>query len=427
MVTKISLVGAGSATFGLVTLYDIASTVGLHGSTVALIDVDAERLKVMQKVAERFNEHFNARLKIEASTKAEEVLDASEFVIIFAEKERMKRWKMDFEIPVKHGIKQVIGECGGPGGLAHTLRVVPLVLDICRDVEDRCPDALVLNYTNPEGRVTLAINRYTKLKGFGLCTGIYERLEALTYLFDIGIEQFEPLAAGLNHFTWLLDLRFEDGTNAYPLLRKKLKEKLNFEPLCRELFYAFGYYPSPSDNHVGEFIWYAWDKVPEEIRGMNWILLMEKFGEEIQQMALSIAKGEAPVARPLPDYGLSPAIKIIDATAENKRHYDYAVNMLNKGYITNLPQDVVVEIPAFTDGSGIRGVGLGSLPKAIANLCHVQATIQGLAVEAAFEGSYEKALQALLIDPVVHDLHAAKATLDELLEVHAPLLPQFKR
>ena len=122
---------------------------------------------------------------------------------------------------------------------------------------------------------------------------------------------------------------------------------------------------------------------------------------------------------------ISPAIGIITSITQNKRSFEHAVNMLNNGYVNNLPQSIVAEIPAVVDSSGIHGIGVGSLPKAIANLCNTQGTIQELAVEAAQEGSYEKAFQALMIDPIVHNLEAAKATLDELLEAHAPLLPQF--
>jgi len=124
---------------------------------------------------------------------------------------------------------------------------------------------------------------------------------------------------------------------------------------------------------------------------------------------------------------ISPAVSIISSIKENKRRYEHAVNMLNNGYVGNLPGSIVVEVPAVIDKSGVHGVGAGSLPKAIANLCNTQGTIQELAVEAAQEGSYDKALQALLIDPVAHNLKAAKATLDELLHAHTPLLPRFNR
>jgi len=429
MATKISLIGAGSASFGLKTLYDIARSQELHGSTVALIDVNEEKLNIMQKVAKRLNKHFKSDLKIEASTEAKKVLGGSEFVIISADKEYMKRWKMDFEIPFKHGIKQAIGggSGGGPGGLAHSLRVVPLILDICQDIEDHCKDALVINYTNPEAQVILAINRYTKLRGYGSCPGIYDRLEAFSGLFGVKTEEFEPFAAGLNHFTWLLDLRFKDGTDVYPRLDEKLRERPDFEPLCRELYYAFHYYPSPSDLYCSEYIGYGWEKIPEEKRGMNYIHRNEEREGKIQNVALSFAMGAcSPEALPLKQE-MSEAIRILNVMVQNKRHYEYAVNLPNKGYINNLPQDIVVEVPAVVDKGGIHGVGVGSLPKPIANLCSTHGAIQELAVEAAVEGSYEKALQALLINPIVHDLEAAKATLDELLEAHAPLLPHFKR
>ncbi|MEM3547210.1 MAG: alpha-glucosidase/alpha-galactosidase [Candidatus Bathyarchaeia archaeon] len=435
MEVKISLVGAGSASFGLETLRDIVSTEELHGGTIALIDIDEGKLKTMAKVAERFNEYFKANLKIESFTKTKDGLSGSDFVIIAVEKERMKRWWLDFQIPHKYGIKQVIGECGGPGGLAHTLRVVPLVLEICRDVEDLCPNALVMNYSNPEARVAYAINRYTKLKAVGLCPGIYGRMEWLSTALG---RQIEALAAGLNHFTWILKLWFKDsGENAYPILIDRLKtaddvkrDILAGEPLSRILCLTYGYYPSPSDGHVGEYVSYAWDIVPERERGENWLSAVEKWSENIRKTVDDLATDKLSVelysSSELIRGERGQAVNIIKAIVSNRRYFEYAVNVPNKGVVTNLPLDTVVEVPAVVDGSGIHPIHIGSLPTGIDALCYTQAVIQRLSVEAAYEGSYEKALQALLIDPVVHSVEAAKKTLDELLEVHAPLLPQFK-
>lgn len=435
MDVKISLVGAGSASFGLETLYDIASSEELHGSTVALIDIDEGKLKIMTKVAERLNEHFKANLKIESFTKARDGLSGSNFVIISVEKERMKRWWLDFRIPHKYGIKQVIGECGGPGGLAHTLRVVPLVLEICRDAEDLCPNALIFNYSNPESRVAYAINRYTKLKAVGLCPGIYGRMEWLSRALK---RQVEALAAGLNHFTWILSLWFKDsGEDAYPILMEKLKAKnpsdqgiLAEEPLSKILCLTYGYYPSPSDGHVGEYIPYAWDIVAERERGENWLSAVEKWSENIRRIVEDIATGRLSIEQyrsaALISGERGQAVNIIRAMISNRRYFEYAVNIPNKGIISNLPSDAVVEVPAVIDGSGIHPVHIGSLPIGIDALCYTQAIIQRLSVEAAYEGSYEKALQALLIDPVIQSVEAAKKTLDEFLEVHKPLLPQFR-
>lgn len=430
METKISLIGAGSASFGLTTIFDIAHAESLHGSTLALIDINEKKLNVMKKVAEKFNERLNADLVIEASSNAREVLAGSRFVVISAEKERMRRWYMDFEIPFKYGFKQVLGECGGPGGLAHTLRVVPLVLEICRDIEDLCPDAYVLNYTNPEGRVCLAINRYTRLMAIGLCPGIYETIENVSSLMGLHPDQVEAVAAGLNHFTWIFELRGKDGKDLYPLFKEKLQLNPNFEPLCQELFRTFGFFPSPSDNHVGEYVPYAWEKTPEETRGLNWLKLIDKGGKKFERIS-SIASGassEEEFEGFFDQYllrDMSMAVRIIAAITENRRYMEYAVNVPNKGYITNLPENVIVEVPGIVDANGIRGVGMGDLPKAIGALCQLQATIQELSVEAAVEGSYDKALQALLIDPVINHLDNAKAMLKDLIKAHAALLPKF--
>jgi len=449
MDVKISLVGAGSASFGLETLYDIASSEELHGSTVALIDIDENKLKVMTKVAERFNEHFKAGLKIESYTSTKEGLNDSDFVIIAVEKERMKRWRLDFQIPHKYGIKQVIGECGGPGGLAHTLRVVPLVLEICHDAEDLCSNAFIMNYSNPEARVAYAINRYTKLKVVGLCPGIYGRMAWLSMALE---RQIEALAAGLNHFTWILKLWFKDsGEDAYPTIMKRLKQRgelkvhpreqtepsedtkqdplLVKESLSRVLCLTYGYYPSPSDGHVGEYISYAWELVSDDERGENWLRKVERWSERVRETAVDIATGKLTINRyrapELIRGEKGQAVNIIRAVLSNRRYFEYAVNVPNAGIVTNLPSDIVVEVPAVVDGSGIHPIHIGRLPTGIDALCSTQAVIQRLSVEAAYEGSYEKALQALLIDPVVHDAEAAKKTLDEFLEIHAPLLPQF--
>lgn len=442
MDVKISLVGAGSASFGLETLYDIASSEELRNSTVALIDIDENKLKVMTRVAERFNEYFRAGLKLESYTSTREGLSGSDFVIIAVEKERMKRWWLDYQIPHKYGIKQVIGECGGPGGLAHTLRIVPLVLEICRDVEDLCPNALIMNYSNPEAKVAYAVSRYTKLKVVGLCPGIYGRM---TWLSTVLGRQVEALAAGLNHFTWILKLWFKDsGEDAYPTVMERLKQRRELkvssedvnrdpllvkQPLSRVLCLTYGYYPSPSDGHVGEYISYAWELVPDEERGDNWLRGVENWSERIRETAMKIAAGELTVERyKAPELirgEKGQAVNIIRAMLSNRRYFEYAVNVPNKGVIDNLPSDIVVEVPAVVDGSGIHPIHVGRLPTGIDALCYTQAIIQRLSVEAAYEGSYEKALQALLIDPVVHDAEAAKKTLDEFLEVHAPLLPQF--
>ncbi len=171
------------------------------------------------------------------------------------------RWRLDFEIPLKHGAKQVLGENGGPGGLFHAMRNIPIILDICRDIERLCPDALVLNFSNPEGRLCLAATRHTALQVVGLCHGIGMAQHAISEALGLPIADVDPKAAGLNHFTWILDLRHaQTGEDLYPALRRAVADWQGDDlRLTRFMMQTFGYWPSCSDDHIGEYLAYAWD------------------------------------------------------------------------------------------------------------------------------------------------------------------------
>lgn len=429
---KIALIGAGSAVFSLMTFVDIVSSSHLEGCEVSLMDINEERLKFASKVLNRLLTDSKMKVRISSTTNLKEALESADFVIISIEKDRWHTWKLDWEIPVKYGIKQVIGECGGPGGLMHTLRIVPDILEICRNMEDVCPRALLLNYSNPEGRLCLAITRYSKIKAVGFCPGIYEQLISLSEVMGVDPEKLDARAYGLNHFTWIKELRFKDGKDAYPLLRESLKRNPDFQPLCRTLFETFGLYPSPSDNHVGEYLAYGWELTPESIRGINWIEEHKRWTDKMLVYAERIASGVLSLEslrQILKEQKLhivrGHAIDLIKAITANIQYFELAINIPNQGNITNLPQNAIVEVPAVIDRSGIYGLSMGDLPKPIAALCNLQITIQELAVEAAVEGSKEKALQSLLIDPVVNSVNAAKEALDKLLNVQSEYLNQF--
>jgi len=428
--TKIVLIGAGSSSFGLFSLCDAVNTPALRGSTLMLVDIDAKKLRVMKKLADLMNRKTGAGLKIEHTVDRKEALPGAEFIVMSIEVDRMNRWRMDWEIPFKHGIRQVIGENGGPGGLAHTLRNVPIIMEICRDIEDLCPDALLINYTNPLSRVCLAISRHSRVKVVGLCHELNHQLHQLSEILEVNPDELDAMSAGLNHFAWILDLHFKStGEDAYPLLREKLRSyNPSFQPLCRELFNKFGLYPCTDDNHAGEYVPYAWDKCPEQSRGFNWINACEHFGKWTLGYVDDIIAGKVPVEEALEVSRREGerAFRIIEAMVGNRNQIELAVNIPNEGQISNLHQGAIVEVPAVVSSSGVHGIHVGALPKGIANLCNTQIGVQELVVEAAITGDRNKALQALLVDPVVQNLDAAERTLDELLRAHAPYLPQFK-
>jgi len=205
--TKIVVIGAASASFGPGCLVDAINCEGLAGSEIALVDIHAENLEVMAKLARRVNEQSGAGFKITHTTDRLQALPGAEFVITCFAVERNELWKLDWKIPLKHGIKQVLGENGGPGGLSHSLRNIPIMLDICRDMEKLCPKAWLLNFSNPESRLCLAVSKHTNIKTVGLCHGVFMGMDSIAKITGTSVEDVEVTAAGLNHLTWMLSAR----------------------------------------------------------------------------------------------------------------------------------------------------------------------------------------------------------------------------
>jgi alpha-galactosidase len=425
MGNRIILVGAGSAVFGYNSILDAVNLPGLKGSNLVLHDIDGKRLEAMKGLAERMSEATGAGLEIEATTDRAKALDGADFVVLSIAVDRMRRWRLDWEIPFKHGIKQVIGENGGPGGLFHTMRMVPPVLDVCHDIELHCPDALLLNYTNPVPRLCLAINRYTDVNVVGLCHEVEHEMQRLAPHIGVPTQLLDATSAGLNHFSWFKELRLKNGEDAYPLLDKGLRNAKGFQPLCRALYKRFGLHPSTDDNHAGEYLAYAWEACPPQDRGFNWIDRMEAEGQAAWGRINRLIEGKEGL-RVKGELSGEGAMRIIEGIVTNSGHTELQVNKMNEGQVSNLLPDAVVETPAVINRSGVHPIHIGELPDGLAALCNIQILIQNLAVEAAVKGDKKKALQAVLADPVVQDNVAAEKAFNELFAAHRDMLPQFK-
>lgn len=432
---KIVLVGAGSTSFGVGTLCDLfGASESLRGSTVALVDIDPSALHTMAGLAQRLNDAAGRPFSFQATTERREALPGANFVIISVAVQRNERWRLDFEIPLRHGVKQVLGENGGPGGLFHAMRNIPLVLGICRDIEQLCPEALVLNFTNPEGRLCLAASRYTRLQFVGLCHGIGMAQTAIGQALGLEPRDIDPTAAGLNHFTWVLDLRHrQTGEDLYPAFRQAMAARpmdqagdANYRfgtRLSRYLLHAFGYWPSPSDDHIGEYLPFAWEMCGLEGYDFD---RADRDAAEGRRWVEACAAGREPVEPLLQHRSGERAVAIIEGVLGNTHQHELAVNVPNHGLIPNLPPWAIVEVPAVIDASGVHGLSVGPLPAPIAALCCTQASVIDRVVEAGVHGDRTAALQALLLDPVVQSVSQAQAVLDELLEVHHEFLPQFR-
>ncbi len=458
--TTITVVGAGSASFGENTLSALLRSKNLQGSTLRLVDRNAQSLDIVHRLANRLNKEWDSKFTITAHTHHKDALEGTNFVVSAIEVgPREELWKSDFEIPIKYGVHQPYGENGGPGGIIHAARNVKPVLEIVRDMEQACPDAWFINFTNPMVRICDLVNRHSKIKVVGLCHQIYigYGMVGVALAKDLGIQvpdglegmhadvmqhplqhmvmdQTVPLvdicAAGTNHFSWILSVHDKrTGEDLYPLLKKRffeLDEK--FEPLTRRVFHDFGLFPIPGDTHLCEYLpWMSdpvtkpWDKF--NIRLYDWDLMASLRDFSLDRLN-EMANG-AMTVESLLETDSEGALEMIENIAFAGSHYHLAANLPNMGQIANLPLGAIVETPVHVNGAGIHPVHVGSLPEPIAELCRRELMVAQLGVDAAVEGSYEKALQCLLLDPIVADMDTAKDILDDYLKVYSQYLPQF--
>jgi alpha-galactosidase len=458
--TKITVIGAGSASFGENTLSAILRSKKLKGSILRLVDRNAQNLDIVHRLANRLNREWDSGFTISAHANHKDALDDANFVVSAIEVgPREELWKSDYDITLKYGVHQPYAENGGPGGFIHTARNIKPLMEIVRDMEQACPNAWFINFTNPMVRICDAVNRHSKIKTVGLCHQIYAGYDMVGVALakDLGIEvpdglegmhadiiqhplqqsvvhQAVPLldirAAGTNHFSWIISVHDKrTGEDLYPLLRKRffeLDEK--FEPLTRRIFHDFGLFPVPGDTHLCEYLpWMSdpitkpWEKF--NIRLYDWQTRAGLRDSSLRRLN-EMANGDMTIESLL-NTDSEGALEMIENISCAGNHYHLAANLPNMGQISNLPLNTIVETPVMVDGAGIHPVHVGALPEPVAELCRRELMIAQLGVDAAVEGNYEKALQCLLLDPVIHDLDLAKLILDDYLKTYKEHLPQF--
>ena len=458
--TKIVVIGAGSASFGENTLSTLVRSKKLRGSTLSLVDHNPETLDTVKRLAEWLNREWDSGITITAHTHHQEALEGAGFVVSAIEVgAREGLWRKDFEIPLKYGVRQPYAENGGPGGFAHAARNIGPIMGIAKVMEQACPDAWFINFTNPMIRICDALNRHSKIKAVGLCHQIFigYTMVGIALAKDLGIEvpegivgmQADPMqaplhnqvktqivprvdirAAGLNHFSWIISIRDrQTGEDLYPLFRKRFFElDPAFEPLTRRLFDAFGLFPVPGDSHLCEYLpWVSdpvtkpWEKYHLPLYDWDLNAAVREFEHERLK---SMADGEATIDG-LKDTDSEGALEMIENVAGASNHYHLAANLSNQGQITNLPLGCTVETPVVVDGDGIHPVHVGAFPEPVTEILRREVTVAQLSVDATVEGSRVKALQCLLLDPVVNDFELAKQILDDYLTSYKEYLPQF--
>jgi alpha-galactosidase len=457
---KIVCLGAGSAVFGLSNLATIVRSERLRGSEIVLVDIDRAGLETMTRLARLMNESWDAGMSVWSTTDRTEALPGADFVVASVQVgPREEVWELDWQIPLRHGVRQPYAENSGPGALAHTARNAPLILAIAQDMERLCPDAWLLNFTNPMIRLTWVVHRYTRIKVVGLCHQLYWAYAmagavladrwGLSYPDDFhvhtnydnwanlvrgimqGLACLDIKAAGLNHFSWVYDIRDKQtGEDLYPLLRERWLKgtRRSFEPLSREVFEVFGLMPTAGDAHLCEYLQWTHDPVRKpwekyHLTPQNWDGNRQRRADRRAQ-ALDIVEGRRSVDEL--KMAISEGVpEIVEAITFNTNAYHQQLNLPNNGLIPNLPADAIVEVPGVMSGMGIRGLNMPPLPEGIAELCRRELALSSITVDACVQGDRELALQALLLDPMINDIDTARAILADFLSTFAEYLPQF--
>jgi alpha-galactosidase len=441
MKNTVVLIGAGSATFGLGTLGDIFKCRALEGSTIVLHDINPEALRRVESIAQQTIAERGLPFTLSATTSRRQALQDATFCIISIEVgDRFRLWEQDWKIPLQYGIRQVYGENGGPGGLFHSLRIIPPILEICADVNAQCPNAYIINYSNPMSRICLAIKRkFPNLKVVGLCHEVASLVYHLPRILDTPLSNLSFKAGGLNHFSVLVEVQYKDtGADAYPDVRKYAPAYFEDAPSATEtvaqafggvpftakprkwadrgvfrvILEQFGCLPITDDSHFGEYI--HWAHEVADHKGIHDFYDWYKrwcFEQVPESRIEGTSEGE----------GWS-AVSIMEGILTDSHHEELAVNIPNDGLIDKLPSDLVVEVPATVDQQGVHGVRLGALPTGFAGLLHNQIAVHELTIEAVLKRSRNAALQALLVDPVVDSVRAAEKTLDAILDLQKPYL-----
>jgi len=450
---KIVVIGAGSAQFGRGMIVDVLACQELrdYDVTFSLVDINKDALNLMFRFAQKVKENFSSPVEIQAETDRIRALPGADYVVVSVAQNRWDLWEKDFYIPIAYGFKHVYGENGGPGAAFHTLRSLHLMIPICRDMERLCPEALLMNFTNPESRVCLAISRFTSLRAVGLCHGPVSTLKKTAEILGRRPEDIDLTVGGINHFHWVLGVADRSGNDLFPEFQQRLKDpSLPLDVFTRKMVDVFGLLTYPAPSHPEEYVPYAFHLTGPYLFKWGIGRIARRPGLTIEDREFTIegehnqpsyevwcAEQAKVIAEAVEGTGtLQPEILetteelalplICDIVLDRKRK-ELSGNVVNRGgLIANLPEDAIVEVPLMADAGGIHPIAVGPIPEGIAGICRLQISIQNLLVDAYQERSKRLLLQALLLEPVVDDVDRAEEMMEVMIKAQGPYLPEMR-
>ncbi|MBL8026021.1 MAG: alpha-galactosidase [Fibrobacteres bacterium] len=436
--SKITFIGAGSLGFTRGLVRDILTYPLLNDSTITLMDIDPERLEFSRRSVQGLADRMGVKAKIEATLDRKVALKGADAVLCTILNGGVQVWRHDIEIPKKYGVDINIGDTRGPAGIFRALRTIPVMLDICRDMEKLCPNAILLNYTNPMAMLCRAMQQKSSIKVTGLCHSVQGTAKMLARWIGADYKDIDYTCAGINHQAFYLDYKWK-GKDAYPLLRKAMANKkiYNEELVRNEMFIHLGLYVTESSGHNSEYNWW-FRKRPDLIKkycktGTGWnpghyAYILNRYLETEKNwkketnewfkkgMPMSLERGH--------EY----AAAIINAYLGGDS-FQFNGNVPNNGAITNLPNDICVEVPVQVRRNTLQTIHVGALPPQIAALNNITAAVEEMAVSGALTGDANMVFQACLFDPLtasVLSMAEIRKMVQEMLLKNKAYLPQFK-
>jgi alpha-galactosidase len=448
---KIAFIGAGSVVFTRSLCNDLLCVPELHDSTIALMDIDPERLDLARRVVEALIARRNPdagrggpRARVEATTDRRAALRGADYVITTFQQGGVEAYRLDIEIPQRYRVGQCVGDTLGPGGVFRALRTIPVLVDICRDMDDVAPAALLLNYVNPMAANCWAVDRITGRPHVGLCHSVQGTSEMLANWIDVPYDEVSFVCAGINHQAFYLTFR-RGKENLYPRIWRAIEEPENIgrEPVRIELMRHFGYFVTESSGHASEYVpyfrksaemidaelaprftnknhsgWFDFGRSGGYLRNCLW------WAANYEQAFQKLISGEAPLPDRTHEYGS----RIVEAI-ETGRPIVINGNVPNRDLIPNLPPGCCVELPCLVDANGIQPTRVGDYPPQLAALNRTNINVQELIVEAAATGKAEAVYHAVMLDPLtaaVCTLPEIHTMVGEMLEAQAPWLPELR-
>jgi alpha-galactosidase len=436
--TRITFIGAGSIGFTRGLVRDLLTFPLLRDATLVLMDVDSERLDFANRSVRRIVELGDYPARVETTMDRAEALKGSDVVLCTILAGGVDVWRHDIEIPKRFGVDTNVGDTRGPSGVFRALRTIPVMLDIAKDMERLCPDAVLLNYTNPMAMLCRAIQRTSPIVVTGLCHSVQGTAEMLATWIGAPMEEITYTCAGINHQAWYLRYAW-NGVDAYPRIADAIRkpEIYNEEIVRNEMFLHLDYYPTESSGHNSEYNWW-FRKRPDLIEkycthGTGWnpgayAYIVKEYSDRETTWRVEAHKwfdSKTPISL---ERGHEYAAYIVNAL-QGGEIFGFNGNVRNTALISNLPQDACVEVPVYVDRNGFRPVHVGALPPQLVALNHVSIMVEEMAVEAALTGDPRLVFQAIAYDPLtaaVLSLAEIRRMVNEMFAQNRQYLPQFK-